>query len=602
MVGREMICLSESTLAVAAGDLPATVRSPKFSILHSPVTRFYWRSRNDRQKDEEPIEDLFPEIGQTAEGKSKADWTPCSMKENRPAVSILKSDWVRLEEIEAKISLVGRFVKERPPLDSLREKLNAILRPEGELMVGSLTRRSILLRFSSETECRRAWLRNQLVIDGNPLWLSRWRPEQHLMPNRDSPMSLVWIQLPSLPIHLFSFEILSRICAPFGRVVALDSATIRRTRPNVARIRVELDASKPLCDRVWIEIAEEGGKSKGFWQVIEAERMPLYCSICGRFGHVVESCRRRGDFILDNRVEEPVRPPTAWQNAQENSQQELPVEIGKGVEANKCTTGARQNACESSIPEIGLEAHEIKEKELVQGIQDETLGNMLFKQPLEDATLEAKLSNLVAAKEGSTPVDCRNASEGLCCGLSISEQEHMVQEAILEAAENIMEEVADKVMREGCSTPKWADLVEVEDQNGISGKAEMKSANKGMQNPRRGFGYVRKQGSVGSGSSEAKLEPASSTESNRSSLGQGKGLSKNQIRREKRKQSMARKAENKRRGEILNSESSQVATGLSESLMELEVWINKIREVVSKEDVEVFEEARAEVLQFFKHA
>nr|GMC82716.1 TMV resistance protein N-like [Ipomoea batatas] len=53
--------------------------------------------------------------------------------------------------------------------------------------------------------------------------------EESRKPPRRNP--LVWFQLPNLPIHLFDFESISRICALIGREIALDSATSGKSRP-----------------------------------------------------------------------------------------------------------------------------------------------------------------------------------------------------------------------------------------------------------------------------------------------------------------------------------------------------------------------------------
>ncbi|XP_019197957.1 PREDICTED: uncharacterized protein LOC109191761 [Ipomoea nil] len=155
----------------------------------------------------------------------------------------------------------------------------------------NLNRRTVLLRFSSENDCRRAWLRNQMLIADNRMWMSRWMPEQIVYPNRDSPLTLVWLQLPLLPIHLFNFDMLSRICEPIGRLVELGSATVRRTRPNMARVKIEIDVSKSVFDCIWIEFGEGGGLD-GFWQKVEVERLPNFCIVCGRFGHLVGNCKQ----------------------------------------------------------------------------------------------------------------------------------------------------------------------------------------------------------------------------------------------------------------------------------------------------------------------
>lgn len=90
---------------------------------------------------------------------------------------------------------------------------------------------------------------------------------------------------------------------PVGRAVALDMATIRKTRPNVAKVCVEIDVSKPRFDRIWIEIVNGGGELRGYWQRVEYRRAPMYWDKCGRFGHGLNNCRRLGVRLVTIGVE-----------------------------------------------------------------------------------------------------------------------------------------------------------------------------------------------------------------------------------------------------------------------------------------------------------
>lgn len=250
--------------------------------------------------DHKPDWALFPEItlqgsdqvvGPQTESRSgiwQGESENCLQK---PIVRISTHEWESLAVIERSVTLIGRFVRERPPLEAIRASIGASLHLEGEVQIGSLNRRTILMRFTLEADCRRTWLRSQAMVEGSRVWFSRWTPEWKA--DRDSPLAMVWLSLPNLPQHLFNLHMISRVCAPIRRVVMLDAATIRRTRPNVAKATVEIDVSKPLVEEVWIEIDGGNGNLGGFGQRIDFEKVPMYCSCCGRFGHLEAMCRRR---------------------------------------------------------------------------------------------------------------------------------------------------------------------------------------------------------------------------------------------------------------------------------------------------------------------
>nr|GMC47445.1 TMV resistance protein N-like [Ipomoea batatas] len=230
------------------------------------------------------------------------------------------------------------------------------------------------MRFASEEESRRSWLRNQAVIEGCRFWISRWTPDWRS--DRDSPLALVWFHFPNLPIHLFDFEAISRICAPFGRAIALDSTTSRRSRPNMARVRLEINVLQPFVEKIWIEFENGNGKLDGFWQSIVRERVPFFCEYCNRFGHSTGRC---------------------W-NARTESAEEGEC---RGM-PHACENALLTEVAVNDAPTVGVGA--------------------------ESAAVKLGLEEL--AREG----------------VSI---EHFVDEAVLEAAVNIIEEAAGKVMDEG---------------------------------------------------------------------------------------------------------------------------------------------------------
>lgn len=104
----------------------------------------------------------------------------------------------------------------------------------------------------------------------------------------ESSLVPVWVNLPALPIHYFDKHSLFSILSPVGRPLFLDSATAAGIRPSVARVCVEIDVAKLLVPRVWVAVEGESG----FWQRIETENLPPYCSFCSRLGHSHEHCNK----------------------------------------------------------------------------------------------------------------------------------------------------------------------------------------------------------------------------------------------------------------------------------------------------------------------
>nr|GMC64766.1 ATP-citrate synthase alpha chain protein 2 [Ipomoea batatas] len=61
---------------------------------------------------------------------------------------------------------IGRFSRGRPPLESITTQFPSILRLECDVQIGSMDRRTVLLRFATKDECKRTWIRGQAEVDG----------------------------------------------------------------------------------------------------------------------------------------------------------------------------------------------------------------------------------------------------------------------------------------------------------------------------------------------------------------------------------------------------------------------------------------------------
>lgn len=92
--------------------------------------------------------------------------------------------------------------------------------------------------------------------------------------------------MPRLPVHLFAQPALFRIASLIGRPLRLDNATRTLKLPGVARLQVELDVLKERPKQIWIGMGSLGG----FWQKIEYENVPPYCTHCWHIGHAETFC------------------------------------------------------------------------------------------------------------------------------------------------------------------------------------------------------------------------------------------------------------------------------------------------------------------------
>ncbi|CAI0430620.1 unnamed protein product [Linum tenue] len=94
---------------------------------------------------------------------------------------------------------------------------------------------------------------------------------------------IVWVQLPALKVHFYHREVLMTIGNLIGRTIKLDYHTLNRQRRKFARLAVEVDMSKPLVPRIFLD---------DHWQRVEYENLPEVCFECGKIGHNTGVCQR----------------------------------------------------------------------------------------------------------------------------------------------------------------------------------------------------------------------------------------------------------------------------------------------------------------------
>ncbi|CAL1387609.1 unnamed protein product [Linum trigynum] len=92
---------------------------------------------------------------------------------------------------------------------------------------------------------------------------------------------IVWVHLPELNIHFYHKEVLTSLGNLIGRTIKLDYHTLTQQRAKFARLAVEVDISRPLVPRIWLD---------DDWQPVVYENLPVVCFECGKIGHASTAC------------------------------------------------------------------------------------------------------------------------------------------------------------------------------------------------------------------------------------------------------------------------------------------------------------------------
>ncbi|KAG5579385.1 hypothetical protein H5410_050012 [Solanum commersonii] len=98
--------------------------------------------------------------------------------------------------------------------------------------IGVYDNYNVFIDLINAEDYQNVWFRKVIKIDEMQMWLQKWYPDFKL--EEDLPVALAWALLP--------------ICTP----LALDAATLGRTMPRLAKIRVEMDLLKLLPESLWI--------------------------------------------------------------------------------------------------------------------------------------------------------------------------------------------------------------------------------------------------------------------------------------------------------------------------------------------------------------
>ncbi|VFQ76154.1 unnamed protein product [Cuscuta campestris] len=210
-----------------------------------------------------------------------------------PAVSVTPGEVISLS-IPYQFALVGRFLKSRPPLEVIRKSFEQIGFKPG-FTVGLLSSSLILINFECTIDYQRCFSRRLWNINGSQMVVTKWTPSFHA--DSESPVFLVWVSLTHLPIHLQEAKALHSIASSIRHPLMMDASTAAKTRPSMARFCVEIDISKDLLKKIWID---NGGL--GFFQPVTYENLPEFGIQCKKSGHLDGKCSTMDNLISKNEL------------------------------------------------------------------------------------------------------------------------------------------------------------------------------------------------------------------------------------------------------------------------------------------------------------
>lgn len=177
---------------------------------------------------------------------------PISRYKGVPGISFSLDDVSNLTA-SLKFSLVGTFWNQRPKLEGIRywfEKVGFL----GGFKIILIDIKHILILFDQEADYIRCFSRCSWNVLGFHMRITKWSYD--FDPKVDAPIVSVWVSLPGLPMYLHKPDPLFDIVRMMVIPLKADHATTNLLRPSMARICVEIDVSKDLPAKVFIQSAD----------------------------------------------------------------------------------------------------------------------------------------------------------------------------------------------------------------------------------------------------------------------------------------------------------------------------------------------------------
>ncbi|XP_073041756.1 uncharacterized protein [Primulina eburnea] len=188
--------------------------------------------------------------------------------------------------------------------ETFRTQMPRIIQAKKEVKIEVIGENMFMLNFNSIMDKRNVMLGGpwnffkDLVIFKEPTGL------QKTMDINFDELA-IWVQCHNLPFAFMHESVIRNLGERIGRVLEVDGEEDGNCTGKFVRVRVLLDITKPLLQglRVKPEEAEEE-----ICILLLYERLPNFCYLCGRLGHVLKEC-------VDHRDEDPVPSYGNWLRA-----------------------------------------------------------------------------------------------------------------------------------------------------------------------------------------------------------------------------------------------------------------------------------------------
>ncbi|WMV57128.1 hypothetical protein MTR67_050513 [Solanum verrucosum] len=220
---------------------------------------------------------------------------PVTIVEGIPRIKWTESEVERMNiKQNLEFAIIGKFSYGWPDLEFLRKAIPSQCGIKGECMVGLLRNRHILIRLSSMEDYINIISKGVYYITCSEgySYLMRTLIYAKFRVEEETLRSMTWISFPNLLPTFFEKESLFSLASAVGISLQVDQATINKTRPSCARVKVLVDLRADLPKKIYMDIEnEKTGETRSQAVHIRYDYILKYCEKCKLQGHNKLECR-----------------------------------------------------------------------------------------------------------------------------------------------------------------------------------------------------------------------------------------------------------------------------------------------------------------------
>jgi len=181
-------------------------------------------------------------------------------------------------------AVIGKFSYAWPEIDDLRIQIPKQCNVKGGCKIGLLRNRHILMRFELFEDFVNMMSKNSYYITGKDGTAYQMRPliyDAKFKVDEETTQAMAWISFPDLWPTFFVKESLFSLASAIGKPIQLDMATINKTRPSCARVKVQVNLLADLPKFVELEIEDPISQSSRVERIkVLYDVLPKYCKKC----------------------------------------------------------------------------------------------------------------------------------------------------------------------------------------------------------------------------------------------------------------------------------------------------------------------------------